>query len=218
MASENNTTNKATGESEYYSTVTCDERHAYSTVDLVATLIPPPQLAKKFGKHIKLGTLQMLSVSMHRDKFPVSACAKVGPRGFTCGHRTIAGTLSFATFDREVFSNLTEAIRKAYGKEGYLHADELFTFDILIVAVNDYGCAIYSYVKGVTLLDEGVTYSLDDIVMTENYSYMALDRTPWQKYNKSTTITDDASLEEVDDSDPRTNTGSYVYVTKPSWT
>lgn len=150
----------------------------YSAADLNAVILPQPELG--INEPVHLGSLSMLSVSTHRDKFPVTSCARVGPKGFTAGHRTIAGSLAFNTLDREAFTKLTMATRAKWNIADFMSADEYPFFDIVITCVNEAGNASYSAIYGVTILDSGMTYSLDNIILMESYSYMAKSRIPLQ--------------------------------------
>lgn len=149
----------------------------FSAVDLNAFMHPIP--GSGLGGPVQFGTLAMLSVSSHRDKFPVSALSRVGPRGFTYGHRTIAGTLAFNTLDSDAFIKALHDQQPVWSLSD-LHPDELPPFDIQIVLVNDFGEISVTMLKSVTILDCGTTYSLDQVTLMETYSYMALDRTPLQ--------------------------------------
>jgi len=161
---------------------------AFSGVDIVAYVTLPGK------KSYVLGTLNMLSISSHRDKFPVTALGKIRVRGFTGGHRTVGGTLVFATFDRTVWSrmilaadewkdkrpqNIDPRVTKNTPLNMFL-PDELPPFDITVSFVNEAGAISYTGVLGVTILDEGETYSIDNIAVMETYSYMAVDRIPFQ--------------------------------------
>lgn len=63
--------------------------------------------------------------------------------------------------------------------EGYFHAHELKPFDIFIFAAPEkwYQGGIIG-IKGVTLVDEGHTISIEDIISEYVYSYMAVDIVP----------------------------------------
>lgn len=154
------------------------DKEGYSAADIQACILPQPEYG--INAPVYLGTLAMLSISSHRDKFPVSSCARVGPRGFTAGHRTIAGTLAFHTIDREAFTKLTAAARYHWRVPDTILADEFPSFDIVITMVNESGDASYASIAGLTILDEGVTYSMDNVALMESYSYMAKSRTPLQ--------------------------------------
>lgn len=54
----------------------------FSSMDIVAYAVLPSK------KVYKLGSLSMLSISSHRDKFPVTSLGSIAVRGFCSGHRT----------------------------------------------------------------------------------------------------------------------------------
>ena len=62
----------------------------FSGVDIVAYVTLPGK------RSYTLGSLNLLSISTHRDKFPVTALGKIRVKGFTAGHRTVGGTMVFA--------------------------------------------------------------------------------------------------------------------------
>jgi len=151
---------------------------AYSATDIFATILLP-------GGSIRgLGNLAALSISTHRDTFPVVAMPNVSPKGFTQGHRMTAGTLIFHTIDRNAFSygiNEPHTYYNAMGRRtGFTppHADELPLFDIHITYVNELGMASFEAVYGVRILDMGRTCSLENLHPMESYSYMALRYSP----------------------------------------
>jgi hypothetical protein len=124
----------------------------------------------------ELGTLAMLSYSSHRDKFPVVSLGRRGIRGFTSGHRTVAGSLAFQTFNYNAFIELNKEYFSKIVKSGdleYILPDELPPFDIHVLFVNEDGQGSFFKVFGVTLLDFGSTFSVDQILMMESYSFMA---------------------------------------------
>lgn len=132
-----------------------------------------------------LGNLAAVSISTHRDTFPVSSMPYVGPRGFTQGHRMIAGTLIFHTLDRNAFNygaNGPHRLPTVHQKltTALPHPDELPLFDIHINYVNEVGMASRELILGVRLLDFGKTLSLENLHPVESYSYMAIDYAPME--------------------------------------
>jgi hypothetical protein len=132
-----------------------------------------------------LGQMAALSISTHRDTFPVTSMGTVAARGFTQGHRTVAGTLIFHTIDQAAFSYSGNAWRQRYGADGDPQkvfgppaADELPLFDIHLSYVNEVGMVSYESLYGVRVLDFGKTISLENLHPIESYSYMALDYVP----------------------------------------
>jgi len=165
-----------------------DQGNGFSAADMTALI--PPGTIPGVTKTIPLGTIAMISISQHRDKFPVASLGSIGPKGYTAGHRTIGGTLAFNTIDRSAFSMLTRDsvdswVRSALSSGSHLSpdysaADELPPFNIIITAVNETGEASYSVIEGITILDEGTSYNLETIILMESYSFMALRRIPFQ--------------------------------------
>lgn len=147
---------------------------AFSAADIYATLQLPGNQTKV------LGNMAAISISTHRDSFPVTAMPYVSPRGFTQGHRVVAGTMMFHTIDRNAFGYPEEYGPNKYSLafRGEQHPDEFFLFDILITYVNEIGMIAYEQVTGIRILDFGKTLSLENLHPIESYSYMALDYQP----------------------------------------
>jgi len=136
-----------------------------------------------------IGNLSVVSISTHRDKFPVTALGNVGVRGFTRGHRIIGGTLVFQTFDRHAFYDFfidLEVTRTGASREDLtsaistILADEMPPFDIIISMVNEDGAVAFTSILGVVIQDEGKAMSVDNISISETYSYMAAAYLPMQ--------------------------------------
>src|SRR5258708_4942398 len=77
-----------------------DDKHVFSCVDIRAYVTLPGE------KSYELGSLAMMSLSTHRDKFPVTSLGRIRIKGYTAGVRTIGGTLVFATYDRNVWHRM----------------------------------------------------------------------------------------------------------------
>ena len=147
------------------------------------------------GTLIVLGTLTMVSISTHREKFPVTRIGSTGAVGFTRGHRMIAGTLVFSIVDKSAFIQLSKSAQDEYTtaeqrQTGHgdtktpfwdMKADELPPFDIHILYSTPDNILCYEGLIGVTILDEGSVRSMDMLQISESYSYMALDRVPLQR-------------------------------------
>jgi hypothetical protein len=147
----------------------------FSATDMTAYVSLPTK------KVYKLGSLALVSISTHRDKFPVTGLGSIKIRGITAGHRMVGGTLVFSSYDRYVWYRMIEGIsKKEFAPITSVLPDNLPPFDITIVMVNEEGIGSMTGLLGVSLLDEGETYSLDNIAIMESYSYMAVDRIPLQ--------------------------------------
>ena len=127
------------------------------------------------GEPLLLGSLAMLSYSVHRDKFPVVSLGVRGTKGFTRGHRTIAGSLSFQSIDTDAFARMSKAMARSWGRNDsqYILADELPPFDIIVTAINDQGGSSVFGIYGVSILDFGTSFTLEQLIPSETYSFAA---------------------------------------------
>lgn len=155
-------------------------QYSYSGTDAVATIVVPT--IDEFGnytgqEHLEIGELQTISYSIHRENSPIRTIGHVGPRGFIKGGRTIAGSLIFTTFREYTFYRL-QTFRKflANNKNNNFFAplaDMLPPFDIVITFFDEYGGGSKMKIFGVTIVDEGGTVSVDDLITEQTYTYMA---------------------------------------------
>ena len=150
---------------------------AFSATDISALITLPGGVLRP------LGNIAALSISTHRDAFPVTSMRGIGIRGVTQGHRTIAGTLMFHTIDRSAFAwaqdpSLPSAAQPSPTSFGAFHPDTLPLFDIYFTYVNDIGMFSSERLLGIRILDFGKTISMENPFSIESYSYMALDYLP----------------------------------------
>jgi hypothetical protein len=134
---------------------------------------------------IVIGNAMTLSYSIHREKFPVRVLGRSYPTGYTRGSRTLAGTIIFTMFDREVMWELLQAYRMDIdavdGTDGtvsnkmYPLLDQLPPFDITIQYANEYGYSAFMAIYGVELHDEGAVMSIDDMIVEKTVQYVARD-------------------------------------------
>lgn len=68
------------------------------------------------------------------------------------------------------------------------YADQLLPFDVNISAANEVGKVMKKTFIGVEILNEGGGISIDDLVIEEQYTYIARDVTPWTKVDKPNRI------------------------------
>lgn len=66
-----------------------------------------------------------------------------------------------------------------------IYADQVFPFDITLVAQNEYGQAAWSSVEGVEVINEGSGVSIDDITNEEQFTYIAIHRETWRPINRT---------------------------------
>lgn len=139
---------------------------SYSGCDIIASIRVsddrPPRI---------LGELQTISYSIHREVQPVRTLGRSNPTGFTRGQRTIAGSLIFTVFDRNILNEIKEEMKL----EDISLADELPRFDIDIIMHNEYGRASSMRIEGIIIVDEGQVMSIEDMLTENTMSYMATD-------------------------------------------
>lgn len=161
----------------------------------VLTNDPVTQIARTTLAPISIGNLHTISVSTHRDSVPVRAFKHINPKGFTRGARTVAGSLIFTMFDRESLSAVQEKVRRYYQQvhkqyaAGFgnsaipdlipkLHVDELPPFDVTVTMVNEFGQAAITKIKGVQIITNGVVAGVNELILEEQMSYIALEVEP----------------------------------------
>jgi hypothetical protein len=140
--------------------------NTYAGTDIVAEILLPT------NETLTLGELQTISYSTHRENTPVRALGHVSPIGFVKGPRTIAGSLIFTVFNYYAFYRL-EQFKEAVVGGIYPQADMLPPFDVIITFSNEIGAMSKMKLYGVTVIDEGQTMSVDDLITEQTYSYMA---------------------------------------------
>lgn len=152
--------------------------NSYAGVDISASIVLPGH------KPLLLGELQTISYSIHRENTPVRILGHVNAVGFVKGPRTIAGSLIFTVFDEYAFYKIG-AYRRAL-QEGFSPlSDMLPPFDISITFSNEYGAASTMKIFGITIIDEGQTMSVDDLITEQTYTYMARGIQPIKRYEDS---------------------------------
>lgn len=87
-------------------------------------------------------------------------------------HNTLAGSMIFTVFNEYAFYRL-DAYKQAISFGLFPLADMLPPFDVVITFVNEYGSISKMRIYGVTIVDEGQTMSVDDLVTEQLFSYMA---------------------------------------------
>lgn len=146
---------------------------SFAGTDISAQIVLPNQ-----EKPLQLGELQTISYSIHRENKPIRVLGRVNPKGFVKGPRTIAGSLIFTVFNTYAFYRLDQFKDLVYGSSGQFGlatnpmfplADMLPPFDIILTFSNEYGKFSRMAILGVTIVDEGGTMSIDDLVTEQTY-------------------------------------------------
>jgi hypothetical protein len=134
-----------------------------------------------------LGEVQTISWSIFREKSPVRPLGSVYPRGFTRGPRTIAGTMVFTMFYKHVLHEFLEANLAVYssGTSDYdlqqntaTLPDQLPPLNLGFVFANEYGAISYMGIYGVEFVQDGGTFSIEDILSENVVQYVARDIDP----------------------------------------
>lgn len=124
---------------------------------------------------LELAEIQTISYSIHRENSPVRTLGHVNPRGFVKGARTIAGSLIFTVFNEYAFYRIRE-YKQIMSETGLFFAplaDMLPPFDIVLTFFNEYGLGAKMKIYGVSIVDEGQTMSVDDLITEQTYTFMA---------------------------------------------
>lgn len=149
---------------------------SYAGADIVATMVLPPMgAANTSGDYLEIGDLQTVSYSIHRENTPIRTLGHSNVRGFVKGSRTIAGSLIFTVFNEYTWYKIKEYEDYLSRTNGFFAplADMLPPFDIVFTFFNEYGNASKMKIYGVTIVDEGQTMSIDDIMTEQTYTFMA---------------------------------------------
>ena len=158
---------------------------SFSGTDITAMIYLPlltknTSLGKSTSKTKILAELQTISISSTRSISPVRVLGRSSPVAYTRGATTFAGTLVFASVNQDVFRDIyDEDIASAtFLSSTSLTSDQLPPFSIVITAANEKGAAAIQIIHGVTLVNYGTTYSIDDLYTEVTYSYVATDVIP----------------------------------------
>jgi hypothetical protein len=167
---------------------------SFSGADAVATMIIPvigeDGKITSDGDVIELGELQTLSYSIHRENSPIRTLGHVNVRGFVKGGRTIAGSLIFTVFNEYAFYKIKKYRELLARRNGFFAplADMLPPFDIVVSFFNEYGQSAKMKIFGITIVDEGQTISIDDLITEQTYTYMARGIQPMVKMDISSEL------------------------------
>jgi len=157
--------------------------NSFAGVDISAVITIPGE-----NKPLHLGELQTISYSIHRENKPVRILGRTSPKGFTRGPRTIAGSLIFTVFNTYAFYRLEQYQKLVYGATDasrspmFPLADMLPPFDIVLTFANEYGRFARMKIMGVTIVDEGGTMSVEDLITEQTYTFMARGIQPITAY------------------------------------
>jgi hypothetical protein len=135
----------------------------------------------KFFQTKVLAELQTISVSTFREKNAVRAFGKSNPSGWVRGQRTIAGSMIFTVFDRNVLFELLDFDPSDFDGDNKFTAailDQLPPMDITITFANEYGSLSRMTIYGVEFVSEGKTMSIENLFLESEVQYIARDLDP----------------------------------------
>lgn len=164
--------------------------NSYAGTDIVAQIVLPGQ------GPLVIGELQTISYSIHRENTPVRTLGRVNPVGFVKGPRTIAGSLIFTVFDEYTFYRIDQ-FREAMDTGFFPLSDMLPPFDISVTFHNEYGVGSTMKILGVTIIDEGQTMSVDDLITEQTYTFMARGIQPIKRYEHFSVLPSSNSAENI---------------------
>lgn len=122
------------------------------------------------------GTINTISFSIYRDKFPVRALGHVRAKGYTKGTRTVAGSLAFSMLKRPIINEFMEELyHESVHKTLGLLPDELPPFDIDINYVNEMSDKSKITLIGVEMAEGNQVITTRDMQVNEQYSFVAQD-------------------------------------------
>jgi hypothetical protein len=160
------------------------EQTSYSGADIIAHAVIPllqdPTSVPGKNRSILLNTLQTISITSARSLSPVRVLGRGFPISYTRGGRTVAGTMVFASLDRDAFHDIYRAslAESHLDSKSYLFVDQLPPFNIVITASNEMGGISRQVISDITLANYGQTYSIDDVYTEITYTYVAKSATP----------------------------------------
>lgn len=134
-----------------------------------------------------LGEIQTISYSVFREKNPVRTLGSVYPRTYVRGPRTIGGSMVFTVFYRHVLHELLDIHTKYYNTgagdyDRYQYAtnlpDQLPPLDITLLFANEYGAISSMGLYGVEFVQDGGTFSIEDLFSESVVQYVARDLDP----------------------------------------
>lgn len=121
--------------------------------------------------------IETLSISSARSVFPVRRLGENHVHRYTRGGRSIAGTMVFTTFSRDVFAEFY----RVHGQDNFFGSnanapffvDQIPPFHMLLSASNEYGMVANAALINVTLSNWGTTLSVHDLKIESTYTYVA---------------------------------------------
>jgi hypothetical protein len=159
--------------------------NSFSGADIVAYIHIPPQPV--MGEEVQgpvrqmnpvvgvLGNIQTISYSTFREVSPVRSLGKTYADGYTRGPRTIAGTIVWTVLDQYVLAEALKYTVPDTREISSILIDQIPPFNIIITLSNEYGDVASMGIYGVRIVNEGSTFSIDDMITEQTNSFIASD-------------------------------------------
>jgi hypothetical protein len=127
---------------------------------------------------IRIGTASTITYSQFREIRQHRTLGRVSAKGLVRGPRTIGGSLIFTVIEAHVGTKILEALKSAsqnYTQYVTIKPDELPPFDIIMTFANEYGQSAKMVIYGATIVEDAMTFSVDDIFTENTMMYIARD-------------------------------------------
>lgn len=157
---------------------------SFSGCDIKASIYVPGDLSDGLplsDRFFHVGELSTLSITTHRGISPARFLGEPWVREHTRGTRTFAGTMVFSVLHTDVFQKVLTRYRSEPKNWGpYIQtADQIPPFTVTITAMNELGAFSSMAVLDVTLVNSGLTLSVENLFTETTYSYVAKWATPF---------------------------------------
>lgn len=138
---------------------------------------------KNTSTTVELADLQTISVSTYREKNAVRAMGISHVKAYVRGPRTIAGSMIFTVFEQHPIRRLI-SIMSEHGmipdviqntEINFLLPDQLPPIDLTAIFANEYGSLSKFTLLGVEFVNDGVTYSIEDLMTEQIIQFVARD-------------------------------------------
>ncbi len=96
-----------------------------------------------------------------------------------------------------------EALSNNYAVSPVYYVDQILPFDIAIVAANEYGQSAQMRLYGCEILNEGSGFSIDDIVIENQMTYVCRTILPWRSFKLEGDASSDSLYNSVKGTDGR---------------
>lgn len=164
------------------------EVKAFSGADVNIVAFVPTLRASESAL-LELGSIQTLSISSTRSVSPVRVLGRSAPISYNRGARTWAGSLVFASLNKDPFNSIVSAhqAESLANVSTAFTADQMPPFTVIITATTEVGETGIQILKDVTLVNYGTTYSINDLYIERVYTYVATNATPFilnREFNK----------------------------------